>query len=240
MLLFFLYIAIYRIAMSVLSNAKLTERIQFFEMQENQYLIQKKYIEETSKQRHDFRQSLFTLNRLAEDGNLEGLKEYLSKYVEILPKTEIKPYCKNSAINALLNYYAQSAKDSGIRTEWNIGLPETLTISEPDFCSLLGNLIENAISGCMTVSEKENRYHCLSVTVKNDVNLYIVSTNRFNGIVTLKDGRYLSTKRRGNGIGIHSMKMIAEKYHGVARFYHSEDEFYGDVMLLMPKETIKY
>ncbi len=95
---------------------------------------------------------------------------------------------------------------------------------------------ENALSGCMTVSEKENRYHCLSVTVKNDVNLYIVSTNSFNGIVRLKHDCYLSTKLSGNGIGIHSMKMIAEKYHGIAKFSHTQDEFYGDIMLQIPKE----
>lgn len=237
MLLLFLYIALYRIAMGIQTNADLSERIRFFEIQESQYMMQKRYIEETSKQRHDFRQSIFTLNRLAEDGDLNSLKEYLAKYVKTLPKTEIEPYCKNSAVNALLNHYAQSAKGVGIRIEWSIRLPDTLTISEPDFCSLLGNVIENAISGCMTLNDEKSRYHYLSITVKNDINLYIVSTNSFNGIVKMKEDRYLSTKRRGNGIGIHSMKMIAEKYHGIARFHNSDNEFYADVMLRLPKES---
>lgn len=234
MLLLFLYATLYCIAMSIHKNADLSERIRFFEMQESQYIIQKKYIEETSKQRHDFRHSIVTLNTLAENGDLNSLKEYLAKYREMLPKTETTIYCKNRAVNALLNYYAQSASDNGICIEWNIGFPDNLTISEPDICSLMGNIIENAISGCMTLSDEKERFHCLSVTVKNDVNLYIVSTNSFNGVVRMKEEQYLSTKRRGNGIGIHSMKIIAEKYHGIAKFYHSENEFYGDVMLHMP------
>lgn len=237
-LLLFLYITLYCIAVGIQKNADLTDRIRFFEMQESQYMMQKRYIEETSKQRHDFRQSIFTLNRLAEEGDLSSMKEYLVKYAEMLPKTETTRYCRNNAVNALLNYYAQSASDSGIRIEWSIGLPDKLTISEPDFCSLLGNMIENSISGCMTVSDEENRYHYLSVTVKNDVNLYIVSTNSFNGVVKRKDGRYLSTKRRGNGIGIHSMNMVAEKYHGVTRFHNSDSEFYVDIMLILPKEDL--
>ncbi len=236
MLLVFLYIALYRIAMGILENAKLMEKVQFFEMQESQYAAQKRYIEETSKHRHDFRQSIFTLKQLADDGNFTDLKSYLEEYTRTFPQSEIKKYCNNNAVNALLNYYAHSANANNIRLDWKMNIPDLLPVTEPDLCTLLGNLIENALSGCMTVSEKENRYHCLSVTLKNNVNLYIVSTNSFNGVVRLKHDSYISTKRSGNGIGIRSMKMIAEKYHGIARFSHTQDEFYGDIMLKMPKE----
>ncbi|MDE5621053.1 MAG: GHKL domain-containing protein [Ruminococcus sp.] len=186
-LLLFMYVTLYCIAMSVQKNADLSERIRFFEIQESQYIIQKKYIEETSKQRHDFRHSIFTINNLAESDDLNSLKEYLAKYMEMLPKTETITYCKNSTVNALLNYYAQSATENSICIEWNIGFPDNLTISEPDICSLMGNMIENAISGCMTLSDEKDRYHYLSVTVKNDVNLCIVSTNSFNSVVRMKE-----------------------------------------------------
>lgn len=239
MLLLFIYIMLYCIAMGIQKNADLSERIRFFEMQENQYIMQKRYIEETSKQRHDFRHFIITLNTLAENGELNSLKEYLTKYMEILPKLNTKTYCKNNAVNALLNYYAQFETENGIHTEWDIVLPDNLSISEPDICSLLGNMIENAISGCMTLSDKNDRYHCLSITVKNNRNLYIVSTNSFNGVVRMKEEQYLSTKRRGNGIGIHSMKIISEKYNGIAKFYHFENEFYADIMIQIPDNSMK-
>lgn len=238
-LLLFMYITLYCIAMGIQKNADLSERIRFFEMQENQYILQKRYIEETSKQRHDFRHSIITLNALAENGELDSLKEYLAEYIEMLPTSNTKTYCKNNAVNALLNYYAQFEAESGIHAEWDIVLPDNLSISEPDICSLLGNMIENAISGCMTLSDKNDRYHCLSVAIKNNRNLYIVSTNSFNGIVRMKEKQYLSTKQRRNGIGIHSMKIISEKYHGIAKFYHSENEFYADIMLQVPDNSMK-
>ena len=139
----------------------------------------------------------------------------------------------------MLNYYAQSGAENGIHMEWDISLPDNLTISEPDICSLMGNMIENTILGCMTLSDKKDQYHCFSVTIKNNRTLYIVSTNSFNGIVRMKEKQYLSTKRHGNGIGIHSMKIIAAKYHGIAKFYHSENEFYGNVMLQIPDNNMK-
>jgi sensor histidine kinase regulating citrate/malate metabolism len=232
LLMVILYIAFYLIATGVLKKAELTERIQFFEMQERQYKLQKEYIKETSKQRHDFRQSIFTLKQLADENDLTSLKNYLSDYVNALPKTEIVQYCSNNALNALLNYYAHSAAEHGIELQWNIELPDTITVSEPDLCSLFGNLIENAFAGCNTLEEGK-RYHCLSVTVRNNINLYIVSTNNFDGFVKIKNNRYISTKRTGGGIGIRSVNMICEKYNGNAHFHHKGNEFYADVMLTL-------
>ncbi len=228
LLLIVLYTAVYHIAVGILKTSELTEQIRFFELQESQYAMQQKYIEETSKQRHDFRHSIFALKQLAESGDLPSVKKYLSEYVSTFPDQEIVYYCKNNAVNALLNHYAHIAHENEIKLKWSIELPEALTVSEPDLCSLLGNLIENAFAGCMT--EESNRYHYLSAAVHNEVNLYIVSTNSFNGVVKMKDGRYLSTKKNG-GMGIHSTEIIAEKYRGTACFHHKENEFCADIML---------
>lgn len=137
-----------------------------------------------------------------------------------------------------MNYYAQLAASNGIQLDWHTDIPEWIHVAEPDLCSLLGNLIENAFAGCSTVEDTAPRYHCLSVELRNNVNLYIVSTNSFDGFVRLKDGQYESTKRKGSGIGIHSVKMIAEKYRGTARFHHMGTEFYADVMLQVKSGTL--
>lgn len=128
-LLLFQYASLYIIAMGIQKNADLTQRIRFFEMQESQYNAQKKYIEETSRSRHDFRQSILTLNRLTAEDDIPSLKKYLGEYVSALPKTESVCYCKNKAVNALLNYYAHTAAEKDIRIEWHIDLPESLNIA---------------------------------------------------------------------------------------------------------------
>ena len=231
MFLISMYVSFYHTAMGILSISDIKERIQFFEMAENQYRMQKKYIEDTAKARHDFKQSVFTLKQLADEGDLTAVQEYLKKYVSALPETEIIYFCKNHAVNALLNYYAQLAEQNGIELDWHTDIPETISVSEPDMCSILGNLIENAFAGCATLGEGVRKYHCLSVEVKNNANLYIVSTNSFDGFVRMRGGNYESTKRKGSGIGIHSVKMVAEKYHGTAMFHHTESEFFADVMI---------
>ena len=56
----------------------------------------------------------------------------------------------------------------------------------------------------------------------------------FDGIVKKSRHQYLSTKKDGNGMGLLSISITVEKYHGVARFYHSDSEFYSEIMLNMP------
>ncbi|EET59662.1 hypothetical protein BRYFOR_08278 [Marvinbryantia formatexigens DSM 14469] len=233
LLMFFIYILFYRISIAFLENANNRERIRFFEMQQSQYLSQKYYMEQTEKLRHDFRQSMRTMEGLASSENWSALKKYLSDYVQTEPSNEVTVWCRNLAVNALLNYYAQYAHQNQIKLNWKISLPETLSVSEPDFCSLLGNLLENAIAGCMTVNP-ENRLHNLNITVRNQVNLYIVSVNNFDGNVKQKGDRYLSTKKRHLGTGLSSITMTAEQYGGIARFSHTESEFFAEVMMHMP------
>ncbi len=52
-----------------------------------------------------------------------------------------------------------------------------------------------------------------------------------HGVVKLSGGRYLSTDRRGSGIGISSVVSTAESYGGVALFSHSGTEFYSNVAI---------
>lgn len=166
-----MYVSFYHTAMGTLSTAAIQERIQFFEMAENQYRMRRKYIENTAKERHDFKQSVFTLKQLAAAGNLTAIQQYLTKYVSTLPETEIRQFCKSHAVNALLNYYAQLAASNGIQLNWHTDIPEWIDATESNLCSLLGNLIENAFAGCSTMEDIDQRYHCLSVAFRNNVNL---------------------------------------------------------------------
>lgn len=59
-------------------------------------------------------------------------------------------YCRINSVNALLNYYGQWAEQNGIKLSWKIQLPDDAGISQPDLCSVLGNVVENALDGCMT------------------------------------------------------------------------------------------
>ena len=167
---------------------------------------------------------------LAESGDLESLRTQLNEYEQQLDLSSPASYCHNAALNALFNYYREIALAGQIKTNWNIHIPEPLTVSELDLCCLLGNLIENAIAGCETLPA-ERRFFSLSIVPKNTNYLYIVSTNSFDGAVRKNQKGYLSTKRDGKGLELFSIKTIAQKYKGTAQIFNSGQEFFVNIML---------
>mgnify|MGYP000034479233 FL=1 len=230
-LIFTFYIIFYLVAMELLRNAKNAERIRFLEMQESQYLSQQQYIAESARLRHDFRQQLHSLAEMAMDGNYEQLTEHLVGCVNALPKQPVN-YCRNLPLNALFSYYASLMDDAQIQRNWKISLPEKLPfpITDMELCSLLGNILENVWHGCQHV-QCSKRYHDLTICVKHEKSLYIISSNCFNGEVKKENGIYLSTQRNGSGIGLSSISTIAERHGGIAQFSHTEDTFVIDVVI---------
>lgn len=122
------------------------------------------------------------------------------------------------------------AVSAGIETDWHIELPDPLPVAELDMTSLFGNLMENAIDGCLTVPEG-SRYFCLTTEIRHGNRLYIVSTNSFDGKVRKGKNGYRSTKHSGDGIGLASIAAAAEKYGGSVQASHSDTAFFVDVAL---------
>ena len=229
LLMLIIYVSFYFVAMELIQSLDQRERIQLMQMQEHQYIAQQTYIEESSRIRHDFRQSAITMLRLAEQNDVEALKNYLQSFVADLPQNEIRAWCRNSSVNALLNYYETLLEMYGVRRQWEISLPDC-KISDNDLCGMLGNLLENVYHGCLTAKEGE-RFHNFSVLLKNERDLYIVSSNSFDDEVRKKDGKYASSRKDGSGIGLSSIRITAEKYNGIARFSHDDKVFYIDVVM---------
>lgn len=229
LLMLIIYVSFYFVAMELIQSLDQRERIQLMQMQEHQYIAQQTYIEESSRIRHDFRQSAITMLSLAEQNDVEALKNYLQSFVADLPQNEIRAWCRNPSVNALLNYYETLLEMYGVRRQWEISLPDC-KISDNDLCGMLGNLLENVYHGCLTAKEGE-RFHHFSVLLKNERDLYIVSTNSFDDEVRKKDGKYVSSRKDGSGIGLSSIRITAEKYNGTARFSHDDKVFYIDVVM---------
>lgn len=227
-------IIFYFIAKTVVGKIETEKKLHIYKIQAEQYQAMKSYMENTKKLRHDFKHTANTAIRLANDGKTSELVEYLNSYnksIDSLNKQYI--FCKHSAANAILSYYAEIAQQNDIKTNWRIFIPEKLNIEDSDLCNIIGNLLENAIHGCMTIQAKK-RYIKLSIDIENNNEMYIMAINSFNGIVNKQSNKYFSNKKNGSGIGLMSVSITAEKYNGIARFHNSESEFYSEVMMKIP------
>lgn len=230
LLLILLCLIFYFIVSDMMKASEALERNRILEMQESAYLAQQRYLNDTAKARHDFKHTIGMLNMLVKNGDLKKVQEYLDEYIAAQPQNETHLYCGNTAVNALLNYYVQMAENEGSPIECDISMPESVSVSDIDLCSIIGNILENAIRACQYVPE-DKRFIDMTIRTKKDKKIYIVATNSFDGEVKLKDGSYLSVRKHGTGIGLKSIRETADKYGGSARFSHEGNEFYTDIIL---------
>ena len=225
---FLLQALFFFIVSGIIRTQKAAERLHFLEMQESQFNAQQRYIKATAQVRHDFRQSVQTLNKLYESGQYEAIGQYLQQYVRSIPASEIVSYCENIALNALLNFYVHLANQNQIRFTVRVEISRTEPVSDIDLCNMVGNILENAVVACQ---QTERRFIQMTVLTEENEQLYIVSVNSFDGHVRMRNGKYLSTNRSGEGLGLSSIAATAEKYGGLAQFSHDETCFYSNVAI---------
>lgn len=228
LMLIILYYAIY----GMLTINKMREKNHFLEMQEGQFRSTQKYIKASEKARHDFRHNILTLAELYNQGKMEEVGKYLHQYVDSLPKSEYAIFCGNTALNALLNYYVHVASLNEIEFELHVNIPEKLPVSDVDICSMVSNILENAVAACQSAEERTIQ---LTILTEKRMQLYIVVVNSFDGFVSERDGRYFSTKSDGSGIGLTSVAATAENYGGVAQFSHEGKLFYSNIAIPLNK-----
>lgn len=223
-----MYLILYFVVSGLLATAKMEAENRMLETMESQFAAQQRYMKASEKIRHDFRHNIHAMAELYNVGDMEGMGKYLRQFTETMPVNEVTDFCANTPINALLNYYAYLAGQYHVELTLHVELPEKLPVKDVDLCSIIGNILENAMNACYKV---EDKWIQLTVLAENGDQLYIVAVNSFDGVIRKKDGVYLSTDRNGTGIGLSSIVSTAETYGGAARFSHEDKRFFSSVMI---------
>ena len=187
-------------------------------------------LEQFKKARHDYRHHLITLKGLLEQKESEFALEYINDYLGTYATLDTTQYCQNPSSNALLNYYIQTAQSQGIAVNSSISLPQSLPVPEIDFCTILGNLLSNAVDACLQQTEGERFIRMkLGMAGRSMVTLSVV--NSYSGEIREENGVFLSSHHAGEGIGTMSVRHIADQYHGIARFRYEDGVFETSVLL---------
>lgn len=232
LMLMMMYTVFYFISSALLKASRDREHMRVLEMQKKQYDSQQKYLEDTSRIRHDFKHSIIAIKTLAEEGDYEELKSYLDNYIDTLPSRASTRYCGNYALNALLCHFEEQAKEHNITLRLRVDIDNhDIPLSDDELCCIVGNIVENAVNASLRIPENERS---ISVSVKPDDasgNLYVVAENNFSGKLRYDGTRYYSTTKGGDGIGLESVTFTAEKHGGTASFYHKDKVFCSDVVV---------
>ena len=178
--------------------------------------------------RHDLKTTIFALHDFLHKKQLSAMEEYLNTYTTSLFETASIVHTNQPFLNAILNTKMTYAKEHGITCTFHS--PQTLpTINGMDYCSLLGNLLDNAIDASLLLSVRE-----IAVTIDfTDSQLTITIKNRIQNSILYSNPHLHTTKGNNSmhGHGILTIKEIAKKYNGEVDFYESDGWFNASIVL---------
>lgn len=211
-------------------NIRLGENNHRLAMQNLQYENLQEKIADARRAKHDVRHHISLMQEYVRNREYDELEKYLNSYQQSLPDDTLISFCENKTVNAVMLYFAQAAKNSDIDYDVKAVIPEKISVDETDLSVLFGNLIENAMDACKEESGDNKKIVIRAMT--DEYTLCLGIDNTFTGALK-KDlnGVLFSSKHAGFGIGVESVKSIAEKYGGTYRAEVKDDMFMSSVLL---------
>ncbi len=222
--------ALHLIQLDAALSKQASEQEALLAIQHTQYRQLSRHMQEIREARHDLSQHLRVIQQYLNTGSQEALQDYLDHYKQTLPTDHVDLWCENYAVNTILTYYGEEAKAAGIAFSANLNLPEELPVSEPELCSMLGNLLENALTAASEMSENAAPFIRVMGEASEE-QLVISIDNSYEQKPQMEGSRYLSVKHGGYGTGISSVQTIAKKYNGEALFQYENNIFSASVFL---------
>ncbi len=228
-LLLLFYALFYLMASSLNRNDRLRQENQLLSMQQARYDSLQAAIEQTRQSRHDMRHHFHILQGFAAQENWERLASYLDEVQGSIPESKLG-LCENTAVDSVAGYFAMRYKECGIPVTFALDLPPQLPAPETDLCSVLSNLLENAMEAGRKTAPERRRAKVAAHLHSGHMVLLSVE-NTYDGKVREKDGVFLSSKRPGEGVGLQAVRHSAEKNGGYVRFHYGDGVFTANVIL---------
>lgn len=193
-------------------------------------------VDEIREIKHDIIHHIDVMQGLLSQGDYKSLDEYFEtmtgRYSE---KSEII-IVNNPIINSLMYSKMITMRKYGITLNSQIYNIDQSPVDQFDMCSILGNLLDNAIEACQKLPAPNNRI--INLTVRRRGDMFIISAeNSFNGEYKSDDsGRFHSSKNgKGHGLGINHIYRIVESYMG--HMLIEPENFIFKVTIFLPYST---
>lgn len=183
---------------------------------------------------HDTKHHILALDTLLANENVEEAKKYLENMKSDLFLLEKNTICQHKLIDAILQFNIGECAKKNIQFDYDVEIPEHISIDNFDLSIVFGNLLNNAVEACENMTDDSIDKHIKVVAHIINHNLVIKVKNTTTNTVNLKSKEMLKTTKKdvfNHGIGLLSIKNSVEKYNGNMS-YHVVDNIF-EIKLIM-------
>lgn len=184
--------------------------------------------------RHELKNHISLMENLLREEKYEDLRKYFAEYAGKVTPLLTEFRCPNPLVTSVITHQMNNAFSVGVTLDVIAAIPETLGIDDDDLCSLLSNMFDNGVEGCLRAGQ-----HIVKATLHTEKgSLFITVTNPADEEALRNNPALLSTKEHPDfhGFGIPIIRSIVEKYDGVVTFQVEDGWFTVDAMLYMKEE----
>ncbi|MBD5524460.1 MAG: GHKL domain-containing protein [Lachnospiraceae bacterium] len=196
------------------------------------YQMAKSSYESNARLYHDMGNHFSMLQNYLADGKVEEAQAYLKRISGDRAAYSVECRTGIEAVDYILSQKMEVALQHNIETTIHAEYPKDCNIDPVDLCTILTNLLDNAIEACGRMPEGSDKK--LTVTIRRIKRFIIIRIeNSSLEEPVINKGNFLTSKqdRRNHGWGMRNVKSAVEKYHGAIEYEYFENMFTVSVML---------
>ena len=202
------------------------------QMEYEGYIQLREMNEKSAQLIHDFSHYMLMLSDYIEENKINEARRLLSEIGRKVERFKVVKYSNNPVIDTILSNYGAKAKvhdvdfDVFVESGFNVEFVEQM-----DLVSMFGNLLSNALEGTMKCDRKKIS---IKLFMQNDGRFAVIKIeNTFDGVIKQEEDHLKTTKQNEflHGVGLLSVKAVAENYNGYLQSSWTEDIFKNIIIL---------
>ena len=225
---------IFFITYFVIESKEEKMKLNFAEMrnqllEENYKAINEIYMS-NAKLYHDLNNHLNVLYQLIDKGNEDEAKKYIQEISKpILALSQIT-WTGVDVVDVIINSKIEKMKEKGITYEINVEYPRNTNILPHDMCTILANLLDNAIEAVSGLESSGS----IALTIRKINRFLMIKVS--NSCAERKDSfaHFPKTTKKNkelHGWGLPSVADVVEKYNGTLKCTNENNQFLVRIML---------
>lgn len=198
-------------------------------LEENYKAINEIYMS-NAKLYHDLNNHLNVLYQLLDKGNEDEAKKYIKEISKPILKLSQTIWTGVDVVDVIINSKIEKMKEKGIAFEINAEFPQNTNIMPHDICTILANLMDNAIEA---TSKLQN---CRSISLTIRIINHFLMIKVSNSCIENKEefNQYPETTKENkelHGWGLPSVMDAVEKYNGTLKCVNQDNQFVVKIIL---------
>lgn len=178
---------------------------------------------------HDMKHHIIELKLMIKEKKIQEVQEYLKEMEQFMTGSHEAAATGNQGVDGILEYMMKKANRSLKEVKMQINIPEGMFHGNFKLCTILGNLLDNAIR---EAKKTERRYLSVEIFVKTGI-LFLFIENSYCGNVIKRQEKYKTTQKDADhhGVGLENVRKMIDMCGGEININNTKDIFKVEALL---------